>query len=548
MEIDKQRIAQLVKAVQNGDNNAFEELYKLTSQRAYFIALEFTKNNHDAEDILQDSYMKALSKINELDKPESFLSWFNQIVANKSKDFLKKKKPSLFETDDTDAFEIIPDENVSFSPEDNLDQNELQKIVMEVLDELSEEKRGCVLMMYFEDLSVKEIANTLEISEGTVKTRLFSARKDLKDKFSRHGITSLYSITPFGVVAWALRKAAESTSESFVASGASAKVLTSITVAGLGAEAVGASATAAAAGAAGASAASGAVTAGTSIGAKIAALSVAQKVIAGVSAAAVVAGGAAGIATVAENSNKNDDVSTTAYTEEYTTAPSFETTFAVEAMGTVEFSEITEFLTDESKSPENSVSKNPSTNRQSTTVKASVKSTSESPKRTTTTKSRVTNKVTTTKKLTTTKATTTKKETTTKQKAATTTIKATTTKKPTTTKKAPTTKVVTTKKPTTAKATTTKKETATKPVTTTVKPTTTKAATKGKATIIIKVIDLDNTVVDTLTYTVEEGTKMSSSYLWGLVESEGYSITGVFGSDKDTVAQAGQTYSFEAEL
>lgn len=68
------------------------------------------------------------------------------------------------------------------------------------------------------------------------------------------------------------------------------------------------------------------------------------------------------------------------------------------------------------------------------------------------------------------------------------------------------------------------------------------------ATVIIKVIDLDNTVVDTLTYTVEEGTKMSSSYLWGLVESEGYSVTGVFGSDKDTVAQAGQTYSFKAEI
>ncbi|MEE1012359.1 MAG: sigma-70 family RNA polymerase sigma factor, partial [Acutalibacteraceae bacterium] len=133
MEVDKQRISELVVKIQNGNKSAFDELYKLTSERAYFIALEFTKNNQDAEDILQESYIKALSKINELDKPESFSSWFNQIVANKSKDFLKKKKPMLFKSDEeeTAATEFLPDEDTNFSPEENLDQTELQKTVME---------------------------------------------------------------------------------------------------------------------------------------------------------------------------------------------------------------------------------------------------------------------------------------------------------------------------------------------------------------------------------------------------------------------------------
>ena len=141
MEVNKQRVAELVVKIQNGDKSVFDELYKLTSERAYFVAFEFTKNNQDAEDILQESYIKALSKIKELDKPESFSSWLNQIVANKSKDFLKKKKPMLFNSDEeeTDTTELLPDEDTSFNPEENLDQSELQKAVMEVLDDLSEE-------------------------------------------------------------------------------------------------------------------------------------------------------------------------------------------------------------------------------------------------------------------------------------------------------------------------------------------------------------------------------------------------------------------------
>lgn len=531
MEVNKQRIAELVVKIQNGDKSAFDELYKLTSERAYFVALEFTKNNQDAEDILQESYIKALSKINELDKPESFSSWLNQIVANKSKDFLKKKKPMLFNSDEeeTDATELLPDEDKSFSPEDNLDQTELQKTVMEVLDELSEEKRACILMMYFEELSIGEIAETLEIPEGTVKTRLFSARKDLKNKFAKRGITSLYSTAPVGVVIWALRRMSDAVSKTFVGTGASAKVLAGITVAGASTAAGVAvagttAATTAAAVGTGTATATGAAATGTGIAAKIAALTVAQKVIAGVSVAAVVAGGTVGVVTVANNNDKKDSKSTTAYTEEYTTAPSFETAFAVDALGTVEFSETTESSSNESTSAYVSASESSTSKLQSTTGKVNDKTTSTSAKQTTTKKQTTTS----------TKATTTQKSAATKRE--------TTTQKETTTKKVTTTKATTTEKQTTTKPTTT----TTKPTTT--KPTTTEATTKGKATIVIKILDLDNTVIDTLEFTVDEGTEMSGNYLWGLAESSGHSISGVFGSDKGSVAQAGKTYSFEAEI
>lgn len=131
MEVDKQRIAALVKKIQSGDDSAFDELYKLTSERAYFVALEFTKNNQDAEDILQESYVKALSKINELEKAETFSSWLNQIVANKSKDFLKKKKPMLFEAEENEVLEVIPDEDTDFSPEENCFDKDVSLVVTE---------------------------------------------------------------------------------------------------------------------------------------------------------------------------------------------------------------------------------------------------------------------------------------------------------------------------------------------------------------------------------------------------------------------------------
>ncbi len=464
-----EKIALLVTEIQNGNERAFDELYKLTNQRAYYVALEFVKKDEDAQDILQESYIKALSKIKELGKPESFQSWLNQIVANKSKDFLKKKKPMLFEAEENEVYEVLPDEDTSFSPEESLDQNELQRTVMEVLDELNEEKRACVLMMYFEELSVSEIAETLEIPEGTVKTRLFSARKDLKEKFSRRGITSAYSVAPIGVVLWAMRRTSITAGAAFAASSGSATVLAGVTASGVLA----------------ASGATAAAVTGTGIAAKIAAMTVAQKVIAGVSVAAVVAGGTVGVATVADKNNEKAE-STTAYTEEYTTSPHNETTILIQAAdGTVEFT-----LTQPSETNGATALSGGQSSATHVSEAASTKPAS------------------TTKPVSTTRQTTTKPTTT----------------KPTTTK------------PTTTKATTTK-------------PTTTKAqTTSGRATIEITVIGLDGNGIDKLIYTVDAGTEMTSSYLWELVESKGHTVTGVFGDAKGNTAQAGKTYTFEAEI
>lgn len=309
MKDNTKRINELAVKLKKGDKKVFEELYKLTSSKAYFVALQICGDKHEAEDIVQESYVTALSKISALEKTESFMSWFNRIVANKSKDALRKKNPKLFSEEDEWMFENQADKSSEFMPEENVDRNELRSAVMEAVQDLSAEKRACVLMKYFDNMSVNDISESLEVPVSTVKNRLWIARKELKEMFERKGVTAAYSVAPFGVITWALNASYEAVAQSFEGSAAAAKILSGITVAAAGTAAAGT----AAAGTAAASAGSG-------IAAKIAAASTAQKIVSGLVVAGVVTGSTIGITTAVKDKTP-DLVPSTAYTETVDYAP-----------------------------------------------------------------------------------------------------------------------------------------------------------------------------------------------------------------------------------
>ncbi len=531
MKTEKERIAELIGLIKNGDKSAFDELYKLTSARAYFIALQITKNEHDAEDVLQESYIKTLERINDIDPENNFAAWFYQVVANKSKDFLKSKKLLVFSGEEEEILESLPDENPEFSPEENLDQEELREEVMAAIDELTAEKRTCLMMMYFGDMSVNEIAESLEVPVSTVKNRLFTARKDLKTKFEKKGITSLYSAAPIGVVIWALGKTSEAVSATFAASAASAAVLSGVSASAAngiavasagGAATTAATSTAAAAGAAG-SAASTAAATGTGVAAKIAVMSVAQKVVAGVVTAGVVSGSTAGVATVVKHNHDKYERHTTtaAYVQEVTTAPSetFEFVYAeiTTERGTTQTS-AAELTAERPKREPTATTAEPGETRPEKTEPEEETDETRPVRKTTTRRDYFPNKSTT---------------------QMSTTLKQTTTS--------------TTKKVTTTRETTTLKETTQAPATekTTVPTTqeTTQLTAAASATAIIAIIDANDEVVDTLTLTVPAQTEMTWEYLISLISDNGYEATsGVYGDSVGAVAQSGATYNFEAEL
>lgn len=176
----------IVERAINGDNNALESLYQSTYKAAIKVAYDITKNKEDAEDIVQDSYIAAFSNIQTLKNKKSFDSWLYQIVGNRCKNYVVKKKPSVFstwESDDNDLSFVdnIEEDSTEFIPDKSVDYTDTKEVVQMLLDELPEDQRLCIEMYYFQDLKEREIANALGIPVNTVKSRISYAKKKMKN-------------------------------------------------------------------------------------------------------------------------------------------------------------------------------------------------------------------------------------------------------------------------------------------------------------------------------------------------------------------------------
>ena len=210
---EKNELKETIEKAIAGEEGALEKIYNLTYVQGFAIALQMVKNEQDAMDVMQDAYISAFRNLKQIEDPKRLKSWFNCIVANKCKDWLKKKKPQLFsdiptEEDDREFEDTIADEDLTFSPEDSVDYAETKRLMKEILDSLPEDQKLCVLMYYYEELSVAEIAEALGCSTGTVKSRLNYARKKIRsdvEELERKG-TKLYSVAPFPFILWMLRE------------------------------------------------------------------------------------------------------------------------------------------------------------------------------------------------------------------------------------------------------------------------------------------------------------------------------------------------------
>ncbi|MBQ3499456.1 MAG: RNA polymerase sigma factor [Clostridia bacterium] len=468
-----EKIKKLICKIKKGDKKAFNELYKLTSGHTYFFILKIVQNEQDAEDILQESYVKMLEKIDEIDPERNFTSWFYQIAINKSKDLLRRNNKVFFESIDNEEYDYILEESTEFYPEEKADKDELCAQVMTAIDELTAEKRACVIMKYYAQMNINEIAEILNVPTGTVKHRLFSARKDIKSSFEKLGKTAIYTAAPIGVIVWALNRSSLTVCAAFSASTASSSVMTALSSSV-------------------STVSSSTATASTGVAAKLATMSVTQKIVAGTVAATLVGGSTVGTVSVIKNIVQQDQP-TLAYTEYVTTSEQFSdnilysetytTGTTVETASQIPILNIIDSITQSNTKPTDSTTR-PVT---SSTIP-------------------------------------------------------------------PTTQVVTTTQPSTTAVTTTAPTTAVPPTekpteTTTAEPQTTEKVTQAPATLIISVLDYDDTVVDTLTINVEAGTALTWDYLITLVSQNGYeAMAGIYGDGIDTAAQEGKTYTFEALL
>ena len=232
----------------------------------------------------QDTFIEILDKINDLKEAAAFVTWSKQIAYHKCTAYFRKRKELLADEneDGYSVFDTIVEDREEFIPDEALDKEDLKQTIHAMIDNLPEEQRSAILLRYFDEISVKEIAEIQGVTEGTVKSRLNYGRKAIKQSVEAYEKKNNIKLRCVGVVPlllWLFR-------EERIAKGSAFAVKTAKAASKLSKPFVGTTMNG-----------SKAVTVAVKAGATIT-KTLATKVIAGVVAAAIVVGGAAaGMAT-----------------------------------------------------------------------------------------------------------------------------------------------------------------------------------------------------------------------------------------------------------
>src|SRR5437773_1782879 len=180
----------LVAAARAGDAAAFEELVNRYEGKIFRLTRNIAGNHEDAEDAMQDAFLKAYAHLQDFHGDSRFYTWLVRIAANEALMRLRKRRPNQFSLDepiegDTDLFprEL---EDWGPTPEQRYARTEMQGILSEFIEQLDPEFRIVLVLRDLEDLSTQETAEALGISVPAVKSRLLRARLKLREKLNRH--------------------------------------------------------------------------------------------------------------------------------------------------------------------------------------------------------------------------------------------------------------------------------------------------------------------------------------------------------------------------
>lgn len=165
--------------VLGGDAEAFGFLVDAYKNMAFTLALKLVKNREDAEELSQDSFIKAYQKLNTFKGDAKFSTWLYSIVYRNSISFLRKKKIDYTDLNSV-SFKIAEDSQVS-DPINMLKFEEQKKYVQKAIDRLPEIDAFLVTLFYLNESSVEEIEEITGLSNSNVKTKLFRARKKLQE-------------------------------------------------------------------------------------------------------------------------------------------------------------------------------------------------------------------------------------------------------------------------------------------------------------------------------------------------------------------------------
>jgi RNA polymerase sigma-70 factor (ECF subfamily) len=180
----------LVAAAKAGDAAAFEELVNRYERKIFRLTMNITRNHEDAEDAMQDAFMKAYRHLGSFQEDSRFYTWLVRIAANEALMRLRKRRPNQFSLDEPieGAEDLMPREIEDWgpSPEQRYAQSEMRDILNAVIDQLEPEFRVVFVLRDVEGFSTEETAAAVGLSIPAVKSRLLRARLKLRQKLNRY--------------------------------------------------------------------------------------------------------------------------------------------------------------------------------------------------------------------------------------------------------------------------------------------------------------------------------------------------------------------------
>lgn len=192
VEMNEETDRALAERLLQGDRTAFRELVETYKKRIYGLAFEITRNRSDAEDVSQEVFMKVCRSIGTFQRDARLSSWLYRIAVNAAIDHARKKPffpPEVRETPAGAALGLSDQDPISISagPEQEAEARLLRARIERALERVSEREKNVFLLRHYHDLKLKEIAEVLSISEGSVKSYLFRVIKKLQKELRAQG-------------------------------------------------------------------------------------------------------------------------------------------------------------------------------------------------------------------------------------------------------------------------------------------------------------------------------------------------------------------------
>jgi RNA polymerase sigma-70 factor (ECF subfamily) len=180
--------AELIRAAQQGDKAAFEELVRQYDRPVLRLALHLTGSEQEAQDIYQEAFLKVYRNLGSFRFECSFYTWIYRIVSNLCMDYLRRKQvrkedPSVRTSSEGEEFDLldqVPDERSGASPEHDLMRREMGRRIAKALVKLSPRERMVFEMKHYQGLKLRTIGEALNTTEETAKNTLFRATQKLR--------------------------------------------------------------------------------------------------------------------------------------------------------------------------------------------------------------------------------------------------------------------------------------------------------------------------------------------------------------------------------